>query len=48
MNYRIDTDSPESSSLPKFGRAVQDLWIEEIIPTLLDYPLCLTVDDDAA
>ena len=48
MNYRIDTDSPESSSLPKFGRAVQDLWVEEIIPTLLDYPSCLTVDDNAA
>jgi hypothetical protein len=48
MNYRIDTDGPESSSLPKFGRAVQDLWAEEIIPTLLEYPSCLTVDDNAA
>ena len=48
MNYRIDTDSPESSSLSKFGRAVQDLWTEEIIPMLVEYPSCLTVDDNAA
>jgi hypothetical protein len=48
MNYRIDTDSFESSSLPKFGRVVQDLWAEEIIPILLEYPSCLTVDDNAA
>jgi hypothetical protein len=48
MNYRIDTDSLESSSLPKFGRVVQDLWAEEIIPILLEYPSCLTVDDNAA
>ncbi|KAF8477758.1 guanine nucleotide binding protein, alpha subunit [Russula ochroleuca] len=48
MNYRIDTDSPELSSLPKFGRAVQDLWVEEISPMLLDDPSRLTVDDNAA
>jgi hypothetical protein len=47
MNYQTDTDGPESSSLPKFGRAVQDLWAEQIIPILLEYPSCLTVDDNA-
>ena len=48
MNYGIDTGSLESSFLPKFGRAVQDLWVEDIIPMLLDYPSRLTVDDNAA
>ena len=48
MNYRTDTDSPELSSLPKFGRAVQDLWAEEITPMLLEYPSCLNVDNNAA
>ena len=48
MNHRIDTDSPEFSFLPKFGRAVQDLWVEEIITLLLDDASCLPVDDDAA
>ena len=48
MNYQTDTDGPESSSLPKFGRAVQDLWAKQIIPNLLEYPSCLTVDDNAA
>jgi hypothetical protein len=48
MNHRIDTDSPDFSFLPKFGRAVQDLWAEEIIPALLDRPPCLSVDDNAA
>jgi hypothetical protein len=48
MNHRIDTDSSEFSFLPKFGRAVQDLWAEEIIPMLLDHPSRLSVDDNAA
>jgi hypothetical protein len=48
MNHRIDTDSPEFSFLPEFGRAVQDLWVEEIIPMLLDHPSRLSVDDNAA
>ena len=48
MNHRTDTDSPEFSFLPKFGRAIQDVWAEEIIPVLLDNPSCLSVDDNAA
>jgi hypothetical protein len=48
MNHRIDTDSPDFLFLPKFCRAVQDLWAEEIIPVLLDDPCCLFVDDNAA
>jgi hypothetical protein len=48
MNHRIDTDSPDFSFLPKFGRAVQDLWVEEIIPVLLEDPSCLAVDDNEA
>jgi hypothetical protein len=48
MNHRFDTDSPEFSFLPKFARAVQDLWAEEIIPVLLDDPSGLPVDDNAA
>jgi hypothetical protein len=47
-NHRIDADSPESSFLPKFGRAVQDLWAEDIIHMLLDRPSCLSVDEKAA
>jgi hypothetical protein len=48
MKHRIDTDSPDFSFLPKFGRAVQNLWAEEIIPVLLGYPSRLFVDDNAA
>ena len=48
MNHPIDTESPGFSFLPKFGQAVQDLWVEEIIPVLLDDPSCLFVDDNAA
>ena len=48
MSHRNDTDSLEFSFLPGFGRAVQDLWVEEIIPMLLDDPSCLSVDDNAA
>jgi hypothetical protein len=48
MNHPIDTDSPGFLFLPKFGQAVQDLWVEEIIPMLLDDPSCLSVDDNAA
>ncbi|KAH9988714.1 heterotrimeric G-protein alpha subunit, GPA3-like protein [Russula vinacea] len=48
LNHRTDTDSPGFLFLPKFGRAVQDLWVEEIIPVLLDDPSCLSVDDSAA
>jgi hypothetical protein len=48
MNHRNDTDSPDFSFLPKFGRAVQDLWVEEIIPVLLDGPPSLSVDGNAA
>jgi hypothetical protein len=48
MNHPIDTDSPEFLFLPKFGRAIQDLWAEEVIPVLLDDPSCLTVDDNTA
>ena len=48
MKHRIDTDSPDFSFLPNFGRAVQDLWTEEIIPVLLDRPPSLSVDDNAA
>jgi hypothetical protein len=48
MNHRTDTDSPEFSFMPKFGRAVQDLWAEETIPALLDDQSRLSVDDNAA
>ena len=48
MNHPIDTDSPVFSFLPKFGQVVQDLWVEEIIPLLLDHPSALSVDDNAA
>jgi hypothetical protein len=48
MKHRIDTDSPEFSFMPKFGRAVQNLWAEEIIPVLLDHPSRLPVDDNVA
>ena len=48
MSHRIDTDNPEFSFRPKFGRTVQDLWAEQIIPVLLDHPSRLSVDDNAA
>ena len=48
MNHRIDTYSPEFSFLPNFGRAIQDLWAEEIIPVLQNHPSRLSVDDNAA
>ena len=48
MKHRIDTYSPDFSFLPKFGRAIQDLWAEEIIPVLLNHPSRLSVDDNAA
>ena len=48
MKHRTDTDSPDFSFLPKFGRAVQNLWAEEIIPVLLGYPSRLFVDDNTA
>jgi hypothetical protein len=48
MKHRLDTNSPDFSFLPKFDRVVQDLWVEEIIPLLLEDPSCLSVDDNAA
>ena len=48
MDHRIDTDSPEFSFRLEFSRAVQDLWVEQIIPLLLENPPCLSVDDNAA
>jgi hypothetical protein len=48
MKHRIDTDGPDFSFLPKFGRAVQNLWAEEVIPLLLSQPSRLFVDDNAA
>jgi hypothetical protein len=48
MNHRIDAHNPESSFLPKFGRTVQDLWAEDIIPMLLDRPSCFSVNEKAA
>ena len=48
MSHRIDTDSPEFSFRPKFSRAIQDLWAEQIIPALLENSLRLSVDDNAA
>ena len=48
INHPIDTDSPEFLFLPKFSKAIQDLWAEEIIPVLLEDPSCLTVDDSTA
>ena len=48
MSHRIDTDSPEFSFGPKFCRALQDLWAEQIIPVLLEHPSRLSVDDNAA
>ena len=48
MNHRIDTDSPEFSFRPKFSRAVQDLWAEQVIPMLLEHPPRISVDDNAA
>jgi len=48
MSHRIDTDSPKFSFRPKFSRAVQDLWAEQIIPLLLEHPSRLSVDDNAA
>jgi len=48
MKHRIDSDSPDFMFLPEFGRAVLDLWAEEIIPVLLDHPSRLSVDDNAA
>ena len=48
MGHRIDTDGPQFSFRPKFSRAVQDLWAEQIIPVLLEKPSRLFVDDNAA
>lgn len=48
MGHRTDTDSPEFSFRPKFSRAVQDIWAEQIIPVLLEHPSRFFVDDNAA
>ena len=48
MSHRIDTDSPEFSFRPKFSRAVQDLWAEQIIPVLLEHPPRISIDNNAA
>ena len=48
MNHPIDTHSSDFLFLPKFSRAIQNLWAEEIIPMLLDDPPGLTVDDSTA
>ena len=48
MNHPIDAYSPDFLFLPKFSRAIQELWAEEIIPMLLKDPPGLTVDDSTA
>jgi hypothetical protein len=47
MNHRRDTDNPEFLFLPNFAQVVQDLWTEEVIPLLLDYPSAFTLADNA-
>jgi len=47
MNHRYDTDDPDFFFLPRFAKVVQDLWLEEIIPLLLDRPCSLSLADNA-
>jgi hypothetical protein len=46
MKHRLDTDSPDFSFLPEFGRVIQDLWAV-IIEEIMEDPSCLSVDDNA-
>ncbi len=47
MNHRNDTDDPDFFFLPRFAQVVQDLWLEEIIPLLLDRSWSLSLADNA-
>jgi len=47
MNHRNDTNDPDFFFLPRFAQIVQDLWLEEIIPLLLDRPWSLSLADNA-
>ncbi|KAH9958143.1 guanine nucleotide binding protein, alpha subunit [Russula dissimulans] len=45
MSHRIDTDNPQFVFQPRFAQAVKDLWVEEVISALLDWPPCLALHD---
>ena len=48
MKHRNDVDDPDFQFQPRFAQVVQDLWIEEIIPLLLDRPhAAFPLDDNA-
>ncbi|KAI0285706.1 guanine nucleotide binding protein, alpha subunit [Russula brevipes] len=47
MNHRNDTDSPKFQFLPNFAQVVRELWVEEILPLLLDHPSDLVLGDNA-
>ena len=47
MNHRNDTDNPKFQFLPNFAQVVRELWVEEILPLLLDQPSCLPLNDNA-
>ncbi|KAI0288653.1 guanine nucleotide binding protein, alpha subunit [Russula brevipes] len=47
LDHRNDIDNPGFRFLPDFARVVRELWIEEILPLLLDHPSDLLLDDNA-
>ena len=47
MNHRTNSDGPDFLFLPGFAQAVQDLWIEEVAPLLLDRPSTFSLADNA-
>lgn len=47
MSHRTNADDPGFLFLPGFSQAVQDLWIEEVIPLLLDRPSTFSLADNA-
>jgi len=47
LEHRNDTDNPEFRFLPNFARVVRELWVEEILPLLLDHPSDPLLGDNA-
>ncbi|KAI0284058.1 G-protein alpha subunit [Russula brevipes] len=47
LDHRNDTDNPEFRFLLNFARVVRELWVEEILPLLLDHPSDLLLGDNA-
>jgi hypothetical protein len=47
MNHRTNAFDPDFLFLPGFAQAVQDLWVEEVMPLLLDRPTAFPLADNA-